>query len=150
MLTSNISWLTNQKNVHKLITDPATLSLTLSLKIFSWKLSGNLGLLSIMHPYSFLAACNETRAFLHHSPRLGWFYCMQASQSKFGLVTLGPKKYMCVVWISYPNSNHYYSFLAYFRLRCIYLREQKYWWRQDLLLFIALLLTTLFCIAWLI
>ena len=43
---------TNQKNIHKLIMQPTTPSLTLSLKIFPWKPLSSWEILNISQPYN--------------------------------------------------------------------------------------------------
>ena len=74
--------------VHELITDPAALSLTLSLKTLHWNSSGSLGLLSMSHPHSFLGSCNKPCTFLHHNlMSVDWHCCALVSWPKLGSVT---------------------------------------------------------------
>ena len=94
---------TNQKNIHKLIMQPTTPSLTLSLKIFPWKPLSIWEILNISQPYnnnSFPGAYNHSCTFFYHNPvSVDWLYCVQANRRKFGLLTLWTKlMYMFYVY----------------------------------------------------
>ena len=80
---------TKQKNVHKLISQPATLS----LKILPWKPRWSLGLLdpnSCLHaqPQTLGVPCNKGCTFPHHnSVSTDWLYYNRADRPKFNSVT---------------------------------------------------------------
>ena len=76
--------LTNQKNVHELITYLATLNLTLCLKTLPWKSLRSSGLLS-----SLFGTCNKCWTSRHQNPvSVDWPYCARASRHKLGVVTV--------------------------------------------------------------
>ena len=58
-----------------------------------------------------------------------WLHCVQANRPNFGLVTLWTNWYTCFICISGIYWSHHYACLAHFKLRYIYFKKQKYWWR---------------------
>ena len=84
---------TNQKNVHELITHPATLSLSLSLKTFPWKPSGGVRAFWALATWTpCLAPCDKHCPFLHHNlVSVDWLYCMHGrADPGFGSFTPSP------------------------------------------------------------
>ena len=89
---------------HEQITNPQSLSLTLSLKTFHWKLSGSSGVLNTSLVY-----CNKCCLFLPYSQvSIDWLYCARASGPKFGSVT-PPSLHQQILTQVWPNASGWWS-----------------------------------------